>query len=173
VAFGIFRICVVKSLTGLDAQLEKTILWIGGCWFGALESYTLDRLPLQRLTPRYLSEPGAVFVLIAVIGLILVAAASQAWAFRQDGRFPLYATMYGVLAGSLLLLNLIPGMNLWIHHYILALLLFLGTVVQTRLSLLFRGFPVGLLSTVFQNEGLLALSQVYSLIERIKGQLQV
>ena len=143
-AFTIFRFCAAKTLVGLEAQIEKTILWLGGCWFGALENYTLDKLPLQRLTPRDLSQLGAVTVLIVVVALIVVAAIGQAWAFWQDGRFKLYATLYALLAGGLLILAQVPGLNLRIHHYILALLLLPGTAIQTRFSLLFQGFLVGL-----------------------------
>jgi hypothetical protein len=42
------------------------------------------------------------------------------------------------------LFSLIPGLNLRIYHYILALLLLPGTAIQTRPSLLFQGFLVGL-----------------------------
>lgn len=144
VGLAIYRFCVQRTLTGLNAQIEKTVLWLGGCWFGSLDNYTLDRLPLSRLTPRDLKEPGAIIVLLCVIGAIIGAAGTQAWSFWKDGRFWKYLAIYGVMASTLVVFVLIPGLNLRIHHYILALLLLPGTAIQTRPSLLFQGFLVGL-----------------------------
>lgn len=144
VAFVIFVVCAQKTLTGLEAQIEKTLLWLGGCWFGALENYTLDKLPLQRLTPRDFSQPGAVIVFLVAISFISIAAVYQARVLWLEGRFNQFLCLYACLACGLVLLSLIPGMNLRIHHYILALILLPGTATQTRPSLLFQGFLLGL-----------------------------
>lgn len=144
IAIVVFILCVQKSLHGLEAQLEKTILWLGGCWFGALENYTLDRLPLQRLTPRDFAQSGALAVLIVLIGLLTIATVIQAWSLWIEGRLPRYVALYTILACCLSVLSQLPGLNLRIHHYILALLLLPGTAIQSKLSLLFQGFLVGL-----------------------------
>lgn len=145
VGFVIYRYCVRYTLRGLRAPYEKTVLWLGGCWFGALENYTLDRLPLSRLTPHDLhQQPGAMAVLVSIVGIILAIALGQAWAFRVEGRMPHYLALYGLMVGFLLVCAAVPRMNLRVHHYILALLLLPGTALQTRPSLLYQGLLVGL-----------------------------
>jgi hypothetical protein len=144
VAFVGFNLCVQRTLNRLKAQIEKTFLWLGGCWFGALENYTLDRLPLQRLTPRDFAQPGAATVFIIFISFITTAVIVQARALWIEGRLPRFVSLYTALACSLAVLSWLPGLNLRIHHYILALLLLPGTAMQTRPSLLFQGFLVGL-----------------------------
>lgn len=144
VAFAIYKFCAKQTLTGLDAHIEKAVLWVGGCWFGSVDNYTLDRLPLSRLTPRDLREPGAIIVLLCVVGAIIAAAGTQAWAFWRDGRFWKYLSIYGGMGACIVIFAFLPGLNLRIHHYILALLLLPGTAIQTRPSLLFQGFLLGL-----------------------------
>lgn len=144
VGFAIYKFCARQTLLGLDAPFERTILWVGGCWLGSVDNYTLDRLPLSRLTPRDLREPGAIVVLLCVVSAIVTAAGTQAWAFWRDGRFWRYLSIYGLMILTIVVLALVPGLNLRIHHYILALLLLPGTAIQTRPSLLFQGFLLGL-----------------------------
>ncbi|KAF2841284.1 hypothetical protein M501DRAFT_1000451 [Patellaria atrata CBS 101060] len=144
-AAAFYRYCVHYPLTGLTAQIEKTILWLGGCWVGALNNYTFDKIPIQRLTPHDIKqEPGAIPALIIVVLSIFCIALGQAWALRIEGRLPKYLAIYGIMCISLLLLVAIPKMNVRIHHYILALLLLPGTAIQNRPSLLFQGLLVGL-----------------------------
>lgn len=141
----IYLYCARRTLHGLTAQFEKTIFWLGGCWFGALSNYTLDEIPIQRLTPHDLrQQSGAIPALIIIVLLLLAIALGQAWALRNEGRLPRYLAIYGILAASLLFFVAIPRLSLRIHHYILALLLLPGTSLQTRPSLLYQGFLVGL-----------------------------
>ena len=141
----IYRYCVRRSLTGLTAQIEKTVLWLGACWVGALNNYTFDRIPIQRLTPHDIKQqPGAIPALITVVLAIFFIALGQAWSFRQEGRMPRYLALYVFMGCCLVIMVLIPRMNLRIHHYILALLLLPGTNFQNRQSLLYQGLLVGL-----------------------------
>ncbi|KAK2782973.1 hypothetical protein FQN52_000525 [Onygenales sp. PD_12] len=145
VGLFIYKYCVRYSLRGLNAPIEKTFLWLGACWVGALSNYTLDEIPIQRLTPHDIQQqPGAIPALILIVLIILGIALMQAWAFRIEGRLPRYLGIYGILCGSLLLLLAIPRLKLRLHHYILSLLLLPGTALQTRPSLLYQGFLVGL-----------------------------
>lgn len=57
---------------------------------------------------------------------------------------PRYLALYALFVAALLLMVAIPGLNLRIHHYILALLLLPGTAFQNRPSLLYQGLLVGL-----------------------------
>ncbi|KAK8209180.1 hypothetical protein M8818_003875 [Zalaria obscura] len=141
----IYRYAVKRSLTSLTAQFEKTVLWLGPAWVGALNNYTFDRIPIQRLTPHDIkAQPGAVPALVLIVLSIFFIALGQAWAFRVEGRMPRYLALYATFGVTLLLLLAVPGMNIRIHHYILALLLLPGTSFQNRPSLLYQGLLVGL-----------------------------
>ncbi|KAF2263629.1 hypothetical protein CC78DRAFT_568943 [Lojkania enalia] len=145
VAVFIYHFCVRKTLTKLTAQVEKTILWVGGLWVGALSNVTLDEIPIQRLTPHDLNQqPGAITALVFIVLIIAGIALYQAWCFRREGRLPRFLGLYAVLGISLLILLAVPALDLRIHHYILGLLLLPGTSLQTRPSLLFQGLLVGL-----------------------------
>ncbi|KAK5137744.1 hypothetical protein LTR08_007315 [Meristemomyces frigidus] len=144
-AWVTYRYTVRRSLHNLTAQLEKTVLWLGPAWVGALNNLTFDKLPLQRLTPHDLhAQPGAIPALIAVVLTIFLIALGQTWAFRVEGRMPRYLALYSILVSALLLMLALPGLNLRIHHYILALVLLPGTSFQNRPSLLYQGLLVGL-----------------------------
>lgn len=144
VGLVIYHFCIHYSLDRLTAQVEKTILWLGGCWLGALNNLTFDKLPLQRLTPHDLRQPGAILTLVIIVLAIFAVAIFQAWAFRVEGRLPQYLAFYACLCLLFLALMAIPNMNVRIHHFILALLLLPGTTLQTRPSLLYQGLLVGL-----------------------------
>ncbi|KAF1962421.1 hypothetical protein CC80DRAFT_160721 [Byssothecium circinans] len=143
--FAVYKFFVRRTLQGLHAQFEKTLLWLGGCWVGALNNYTFDKIPIQRLTPSDIKQqPGAIPALIIIILTLFFIALGQAWCLRVEGRLPRYLALYGIYIVVLLALVAIPKMNVRIHHYILGLLLVAGTSMQTRPSLLFQGILIGL-----------------------------
>ncbi|KAF2467857.1 LCCL domain-containing protein [Lindgomyces ingoldianus] len=143
--FVVYQYCVRRQLQGLHAQIEKTILWLGGCWVGALNNYTFDKIPIERLTPHDIKQqPGAVPALIIIVLTLFSIALGQAWAIRIEGRLPRYLAVYGLFVGVLLSLVAVPKMHVRIHHYILGLLLVPGTAMQNRPSLLFQGILIGL-----------------------------
>ncbi|EON62956.1 hypothetical protein W97_02182 [Coniosporium apollinis CBS 100218] len=141
----LYRYAIRRTLFGLTAQVERTILWLGGAWVGALNNYTFDKIPIQRLTPHDIhAQPGAIPALIFIVLALFGIALCQAWCLRTEGRLPRFLALYALLGAGLVGLVLVPGMNVRIHHYILALLLLPGTGMQTRPSLLFQGLLVGL-----------------------------
>jgi hypothetical protein len=144
IAYVVYGICIRRTLHRLDAQFEKTVLWLGAFWVGALENFTFDKLPLQRLTARDFAQPGAKATLAVVVILIASVGVYQAWTFWSEGRLRKFLVLYTVIGISLGLLAALPGMNLRIHHYILALLLLPGTAAQTRPSLIVQGLLFGL-----------------------------
>ncbi len=146
VAWVIFdKMGVRRTLTGLTAQVEKTVLWLGACWVGALDNYTFDGIPIQRLTPHDIAQqPGAKAALAVIVIVLVAAVVSQVWYFRQEGRLRRYLCLYLLLAAALVIGLVLPGLSLRIHHYILALLLLPGTSMQTRPALLYQGLLVGL-----------------------------
>ena len=145
VGFVIYRYCTKPQLEGLTAQIEKTVLWLGGAWIGALNNYTFDHIPIQRLTPHDLkAQPGAVLALCIIVISLFLIALGQIWYLRLEGRFLRYLALYCSMGAFILVCVAIPQLNLRIHHYILALLLVPGTSMQTRPSLLYQGILVGL-----------------------------
>jgi hypothetical protein len=144
-AFVIYRYMGVRrALTGLTAQIEKTILWLGGCWVGALTNYTFDWIPIQRLTKHDLeAQPGARAALAMIIILLVAIVVSQIYFFQREGRLVRYLGIYGIFLAAIIVSLALPGLNLRIHHYILALLLLPGTSMQTRPSLLYQGILIG------------------------------
>jgi len=144
VALVTYHYCIHHTLNRLNAQIEKTILWLGGCWLGASSNLTFERLPIQRLALHDLQQPGALLTVATIIIAVLFIAVFQARAFRIEGRMPQYLTFYACLGLVLVTLMAIPHLNIRIHHYILALLLLPGTTLQTRPSLFYQGLLVGL-----------------------------
>lgn len=145
VGFALYYFCVRHTLQNLDAHWDKTVLWLGGCWVGALNTDTFDRIPISRLTPHDIQQqPGAVTALIIIVGSLIVIAFGQAHCFRREGRFFPTISIYGVLVVVVLILVAVPNMNLRIHHYILSLIFLPGTTLQTRPSLLYSGILIGL-----------------------------
>ncbi|KAF7136747.1 hypothetical protein CNMCM5793_006216 [Aspergillus hiratsukae] len=145
VGFALYYFCVRHTLKDLDAHWDKTILWLGPCWVGALNTDTFDKIPISRLTPHDIQQqPGAIPALIIIVALLCGIVITQAIAFRNEGRLPKMLAIYGVMAAAVLALLVVPHMNLRIHHYILSLLFLPGTTLQTRPSLLYSGLLVGL-----------------------------
>jgi hypothetical protein len=135
---------VRRTLKGLTAQVEKTVLWLGGCWVGALTNYTFDFIPIQRLTGHDLDQqPGAKAALSIIVIVVTAAVVGQIWCFQQEARLVRYLKLYALFIVAILVALALPNLNLRIHHYILALLLLPGTSIQTRLSLLYQGILVG------------------------------
>jgi len=140
-----YRTTIKRTLANLKAPIEKTLLWLGGFFFGALSNYTFDWIPIQRLTAHDLQQqPGAKVALAVILIILVVIVVGQAYCFWLEGRLLRYLALYGVFLLGIFICLIIPGVSLRIHHYILALLLLPGTSVQTRLSLLYQGILLGL-----------------------------
>jgi hypothetical protein len=145
VAVVLYSTVIKRALSGLTAQFEKAIFWLGGFWIGALSNYTFDWIPISRLTAHDLEQqPGAKIALAAIIVVLAVIIVGQVYYFWLEGRLLRYLGLYGIFVTSILICLVIPGVNLRIHHYILAMLLLPGTSLQTRPSLLYQGILLGL-----------------------------
>lgn len=143
-AYVFYRFAIRRTLSGLTAQVEKTILWLGAAWVGALTNYTFDFIPIQRLTPHDLkAQPGAVVALIVIIVVLLLIVIGQIWYLRLEGRLRKFLALYLILGLGVLICVLLPDLSLRLHHYIMALIFMPGTSIQTRPSLLYQGVLVG------------------------------
>ncbi|KAH6665611.1 hypothetical protein B0J14DRAFT_208224 [Halenospora varia] len=145
-AFVMYRYMGVRrALTNLTAQIEKTTLWLGGCWVGALSNYTFEWIPIQRLNAHDIKQqPGAKLALALIVVFLALIVIKQVFFFQREGRLIRYLGIYGIFIGAILLSLLLPGLSLRIHHYILALLLLPGTSMQTRPALVYQGILIGL-----------------------------
>lgn len=140
-----YQYSVRKTLRRCKAHFEKTILWVGGAWVGALGNYTFDQIPINRLTGHDIKQqPGAVAALVIIVLILFAIILYQAHHLRKEGRLLRYLALYLTFGIALGLLAALPKLNLRIHHYILALLLLPGTALETRVSLLCQGLLVGL-----------------------------
>ncbi|EAT89119.1 hypothetical protein SNOG_03914 [Parastagonospora nodorum SN15] len=145
VAALFYQFSIRKTLRNCKAHVEKTVLWVGAAWVGALSNYTLEKIPIQRLTGHDIrQQPGAITALVIIILILFIVILYQCWCLRSEGRLPRFLGLYAIFGISLGILSAMPHLTLRIHHYILALLLLPGTSMQTRISLLAQGLLVGL-----------------------------
>jgi hypothetical protein len=146
IAYGFWRLAFRFVLPAFrSAPLESCILYLSGFWVGLLNNLTFDRLPLSRLTSSDLHKrSGAIATLVVLVVIIAVLAINQIRVIRKTGWLPYYLGWY--IAGGLvaLVLALLPGLSLRLHHYILAIVLLPGTAFPTRLSALYQGLLLGL-----------------------------
>lgn len=144
-AIVIYKLIVARTLANIQAPLEKTILWLGGFWFGALSNLTFEWIPITRLTAHDLEQRSGAklalaFIIIAISGIVV----QQAYSLWLEGRLMRYLGMYAAFISGILFCLMIPGVEFRLHHYVLALLLLPGTSIQTRPSLLYQGILLGL-----------------------------
>lgn len=145
IAVILYRVAALPLLRGLTAQIEKTVLYLGFCFIGALNNYTFAPLiPIERLTPHDLAQPGAPFALAVIVSIILVIVGSQVHFIRVSGNMPKYLAIYGTMVLALIILLVLPVLRLRIHHYILAMLFIPGTFTQIRPCLAYQGLLLGL-----------------------------
>ena len=146
IAYGIWRVAFRFVLPGfMKMPLEATVWYIGPFWVGVLANVTLGKIPINRLLVSDVTKrPGAMAALMAIIAVILVIAINQLRVIRKTGWLPHYVGWY--FAGGLVLvvLALLPGLTLRLHHYIIALILLPATAFPTRLSAVYQGFLLGL-----------------------------
>ncbi|ROV89137.1 hypothetical protein VSDG_08885 [Cytospora chrysosperma] len=141
----IYRTVVRRTVAHVEAHLEKTVLWLGGFWFGALSNLTFEWIPISRLTTHDLEQqPGAKLALGIIVIILAFIVAQQAYTFWLEGRLVRYLCLYAIFVIGILSCILTPGLEFRLHHYVLALLLLPGTSHQTRPSLLYQGILLGL-----------------------------
>jgi len=121
------------------------VLYLAGFWVGILNNLTFDRLPLSRLTASDVTKrSGAITTLAVILAIVTVLAINQARVIRKTGWLPFYGGWY--IAGGLviLVLALLPGLSLRLHHYIIPMIIIPATAFPTRLSAIYQGLLLGL-----------------------------
>lgn len=141
----IYKLVVARTLANIQAPFEKTALWLGGFWFGALSNLTFEWIPITRLTAHDLEQrSGAKLALAFIIIVIAGIVVQQAYSLWLEGRLIRYLGIYAAFISGILFCLMIPGVEFRLHHFLLALLLLPGTSIQTRCSLLYQGILLGL-----------------------------
>ncbi|KAL1881304.1 hypothetical protein Daus18300_001157 [Diaporthe australafricana] len=141
----IYKTIVARTLANIQAPFEKTVLWLGGFWFGALSNTTFDWIPITRLTAHDLEQrAGAKVALAFIIIAIFCIVVQQAFSLWLEGRLIRHLVIYAFFISGIIFCIMIPGVEFRLHHYVLSLLLLPGTGIQTRPSLLYQGILLGL-----------------------------
>lgn len=145
-AVVVYRSCVRRTLKGLTAPFEKVLLWLGGLWIGALANYTLEWVPAhdwEENDPNVVSPPMLlVAAVIVVVGLLV---GFQAYCLWVEGHLKQHLMFYLAMSLAIFGLSCIPGIDLELRPYIVALILLPATSMQTRTSLLTQGLLLGVL----------------------------
>lgn len=136
---------MARTLSNIQAHFEKSFLWLGGFWFGALSNVTFEWIPITRLAAHDLEQKyGAKLALAFIIIAISCIVVQQAYLLWLEARLMRYLIIYAVFISGVLFCLVIAGVEFRLHHYVLALLLLPGTSIQTRPSLLYQGILLGL-----------------------------
>lgn len=146
VCYGFWRVAIRFTLPVFtNAPFEAMIWYLGPYWIGVLTNLTTALIPINRLTAQDITQqPGGLVSLIIIVLVLLVIAINQMRVIRKTGYLPYYLGWY--VAGGLvtLVLGLLPGLQLRLHHYIISMALFPGTGFPTRLSAIYQGFLLGM-----------------------------
>ncbi|KAI0830722.1 hypothetical protein BC628DRAFT_1355313 [Trametes gibbosa] len=146
VAYAFWRLAFRYTLPAFRrAPIEFTVWYLAPYWAGVLTNLTTDKIPIDRLTAADISaRPGGLTALIIIIIILVVIVINQVRVIRKTGWLPWYLGWY--IAGGLvtLVLSQLPGLELRLHHYILAMVLMPGTGFPTRLSAIYQGFLLGM-----------------------------
>lgn len=146
VAYAFWRLAFRFTLPAFQkAPIEATIWYLGPFWVGVLNNLTLGKIPIDRLTAADLrKQSGAITALVIIVVVLLIAAINQVRVIRKTGWLPYYAGWY-ILGGLVVLvLALLPGLQLRLHHYIIPMILLPATGFPTRLSAIYQGLLLGL-----------------------------
>lgn len=125
--------------------LEGAVWYLAPYWAGVLTNLTTDKIPISRLTASDLSKrSGAISALVIIIVIVTAIVINQIRVIRKTGWLPHYAGWYIIGGLVTLVISLLPGLQLRLHHYILSMVFIPGTAFPTRLSAIYQGFLLGM-----------------------------
>ncbi|KAK1228626.1 hypothetical protein PQX77_008220 [Marasmius sp. AFHP31] len=146
VAYGFWRVAwrfVLPAFAKLP--IESMVLYLGPYWVGILNNLTLDRLPISRLVGSDLqAREGAIAALVVIILVVVVLVINQIRVIRKTGWLPHYVAWYVTGGLVVLVLALLPGLVLRVHHYIIGMVFTPGTAFPTKVSAILQGLLLGL-----------------------------
>ncbi len=127
------------------APIESSVWFLGPFWVGVLANLTTDKIPIDRLTAQDIrGRSGALTALIIIILVLVVIVVNQVRIIRKTGWLPHYLAWYVFGGLVVLVISQLPGLQLRIHHYIIAIVLMPGTAWPTRASAVYQGLLLGL-----------------------------
>lgn len=146
VAYAFWRVAWRFTLPAFKgAPIEAAVWYLGPFWVGVLTNITMDKIPIDRLTSSDLhAQKGAITALVIIVLIIVVIAINQVRIMRKTGWLPFYLGWYVAGGAALLVMSQLPGLQLRLHHYFLAIILMPGTGFPTRLSAIYQGFLLGM-----------------------------
>ncbi|KAL0951389.1 hypothetical protein HGRIS_008085 [Hohenbuehelia grisea] len=145
IAYALWRLAFRFTLPAFEkAQVEATIWYLGPFWVGVLTNLTTAEIPISRLLASDIRQrEGGVASLVVIVIVVLAVAINQLRVMRKTGWLPHYVGWY-VLGGLVtLVISQLPGLQLRLHHYIIALVALPGTGFPTRISAILQGFLLG------------------------------
>lgn len=145
VTYGLWRVNYRFTFQMLHKIPIEGNIWIQGFyWLGVMLALVFANVPLSRLVLSDIqNEPGALTSLIVIVVIVLILGINQIRVIRKVGELPKYLTFLiigGILVG---LLAAVPTTGLRLHHYIIALAIIPFCAFETRLSLIYSGFLLG------------------------------
>jgi hypothetical protein len=146
IGYAIWRLTVRFVFPAFARLPLEANVWIQGFfWIGTMLDVVFADVPLNRLVARDIADqPGALTSLIVIIVVVLILAVNQVRVIRKTGFLPKYLTL-AVIGGILVgLLAAVPTTGLRLHHYVIALVLLPFCAFETRLSLIYVSFLLGM-----------------------------
>ncbi|KAG7712298.1 hypothetical protein KL950_000169 [Ogataea haglerorum] len=160
ILYVVWKAACQTTLSRPSSPICKALIWYPLFWVGMLNNVTFDRLPVDRLTiTDILTQPGSIFATLGIVAIIAVGVVVQAYHLWKAGKFRMYFKLYLGFIGALVVLGNLSGLNLRIHHYILALLLIPGTNTKGMTAMLFQGVLLGLLVNGVSRWGLASIEE--------------
>jgi hypothetical protein len=145
VAYAFWRSAIRFTLPEFkNAPIEATVWYVGPFWLGLIADSTFN-IPIDRLVASDIGKrSGSIAYLVIIIVVILLLTVNQMRIMRKTGWLPYYLGWYILGLSVILVLSLLPGLQLRLHHYIIAMFFIPGTAFPTRLSAIYQGFLLGL-----------------------------
>ena len=146
VCYGFWRVAIRFTLPVFaNAPFEAMIWYLAPYWTGVLTNLTMAQIPIDRLTAQDISQqPGGLVALIIIVLILLAIVINQIRVIRKTGYLPYYLGWHVMGGLVILVLGLLPGLQLRLHHYIISMALFPGTGFPTRPSAIYQGFLLGM-----------------------------
>lgn len=146
VAYAFWRVAWRFTLPVFhDMPIEASVWYLASFWPGVLTNITTDKIPIDRLVASDInSRPGALTALIIIVVILCIIVLNQVRVIRKTGWLPHYFGWYVVGGLTILVLSQLPGLEIRLHHYVIAIALMPGTGFPTRLSAIYQGFLLGM-----------------------------